>query len=104
MRRWLDLVAAHGAVLHIWTHEVTDDEDLGPFARAMERYVGAFLAGLLRSAPTGGLLDQRAAHLVAWSLLTDVPYTHCEQLRVVSQDEFLDVLSMLLMRGLLGYR
>jgi hypothetical protein len=41
---------------------------------------------------------------VVWSLLTDVPYTHCDQLQVVSREEFLDVLAPVLMRGILGYR
>jgi AcrR family transcriptional regulator len=104
MRRWIELVAAHGAVLHMWTHEVVHDEELGPFAREMQQYVTTFLDWLLRAAPSAGLFDETAAHVVAWSLLTDVPFTHCEQLRVVSHEEFLDVLSMLLMRGLLGYR
>jgi AcrR family transcriptional regulator len=104
MRRWLELIADHGAVLHIWTHEVVHDAELGPFALAMQRYVAAFLDWLLRAAPTAGQIHPGAAHIVVWSLLTDVPYAHCDQLRVVSHDEFLDVLSVLLMRGILGYR
>jgi AcrR family transcriptional regulator len=104
MRRWIELLATHGAVLHIWTHEVVHDEQLGPFAREMQSYVGAFLDWLLRAAPTSGLIHSGAAHIVVWSLLTDVPYTHCDQLQVVSREEFLDVLAPVLMRGILGYR
>jgi AcrR family transcriptional regulator len=104
LRRWLELVAAHGAVLHIWTHEVVHDERLGPFAREMQGYVAAFLDRLLQASPSRGAVDLRAAHLVLWSLLTDVPYTHCEQLRVVPHDEFADVLSLLVTEGLLGHR
>jgi hypothetical protein len=101
---WLEVVAAHGAVLHIWTREVVRNERLGPFAREMQEYVGAFLGSILRSAPAADLVDQGAAHVVMWSLLTDVPYSHCSQLRVTSHEDFLDVVAVLLMRGLLGYR
>jgi AcrR family transcriptional regulator len=101
---WLEVVAAHGAVLHVWTHEVVRDERLGAFAMQMQEYVGAFLGSIARSAPAAGRVDQGAAHVVIWSLLTDVPYTHCSQLRVTSHEDFLDVVAMLLMRGLLGYR
>jgi AcrR family transcriptional regulator len=104
LRTWLEVVAAHGAVLHIWTHEVVRDERLGPFAREMGEYVGAFLASVVRSAPAAGLIDQTAGNVVMWSLLTDVPYNHCSRLRVTSHEDFLDVVALLLVRGLLGYR
>jgi AcrR family transcriptional regulator len=102
--RWAELIAEHGAVLHIWTHEVVRDSGLGTFAREMQEYVGAFLDSVVCSAPTAGSVDRGAARVVLWSLLTDVPYRHCSQLRVVSHEEFLDVQAMLLLRGLLGHR
>ncbi|MCW2565965.1 MAG: hypothetical protein JWN54_62 [Mycobacterium sp.] len=103
LRTWLEVIAAHGAVLHIWTHEVVRDRRLGPFAREMQEYVGAFLGSVLGSAPSAGLIDPGAAHVVMWSLLTDVPYSHCSQLRVTSHEDFLEVVALLLMRGLLGH-
>jgi AcrR family transcriptional regulator len=104
LRTWLEVVATHGSVLHSWTHEVVRDERLGPFAREMQEYVGAFLGSVVRSAPTAGVVDPVAASVVMWSLITDVPYNHCSQLRVTSHEDFLDIVSGLLMRGLLGYR
>ena len=68
LRRWIELIAAHGAVLHIWTHEVVHDDQLGPFAREMQRHVAAFLDSLLRAAPAGGLVGGKAARIVAWAL------------------------------------
>jgi hypothetical protein len=37
-------------------------------------------------------------------LLTDVPFIRCEQLGADQHEEFLDALSVLLIRGLFGYR
>jgi AcrR family transcriptional regulator len=101
---WLDVICAHGAVLHIWTHEVLSDEDLGPAARQMEEYVYSFLDGLLRSAPTAGLVDELPARLVQWSLLTDVPYSLSVQTGQVPLPQLRDALGRLLLRGLFGLR
>ena len=101
---WLDFVGRHGTVLHTWTHEVLEDENLGPLARDMELYVNAFMDAVLRSAPTAGTVDEDAAHLVMWSLLTDIPYTHYVQMGTLSRPELLEALTVLLLRGLLGLR
>jgi AcrR family transcriptional regulator len=101
---WLGVVAAHGAVLHIWTHEVLEDERLGPLAREMAAYVYAWFDAVLHSSPVAGRIDPVAANLVLWSLLTDVPYTLGEQAGVVSRAELLDSIALLLRHGLLGYR
>jgi AcrR family transcriptional regulator len=101
---WLDLLGTHGTVLHTWTHEVLDDENLGPLARDMELYVNAFMDGVLGSAPTAGTVDEVAAHLVMWSLLMDLPYTHYVQMGTVSRPELVEALTVLLLRGLLGLR
>jgi AcrR family transcriptional regulator len=104
LERWLDLVDEHGTVLHTWTHEVLVDEQLGPLAQDMALHVNAFLDVLLRSAPTAGQVDETAARLVIWSLLTDIPYTHHVQMGSMTRAELLDVLTALLLRGLLGLR
>jgi AcrR family transcriptional regulator len=101
---WLDVIDAHGAVLHIWTHEVIQDERLGPLAREMTAYVASFLSGLLRAAPTAGSVDEIPAHVVQWSLLADLPYTMSVQLGELSREELAGALGRLLLRGLLGYR
>jgi AcrR family transcriptional regulator len=101
---WLELVAAHGEVLHIWAEEVVRDERLGHLAREMQDYVGAFLGSVLSAAPAAGHVDRGAAHLVLWSLITEVPYRHCAQLGVAAHEDFLDAQTTLLMRGLLGHR
>ena len=101
---WFDVAAGHGAVLHIWTHEVLEDPRLGPLAQEMSGYVTAWLDVLLRGAPTAGAVDPVAGHLVLWSLLTDVPYTLGVQGGVLSREELLDSITVLLRHGLLGYR
>jgi AcrR family transcriptional regulator len=101
---WLDLMCTHGAVFHVWAHEVPGDERLGPLAREMTAYVGSFLAALLRSAPAAGSVDELAASAVEWSLLTDLPYTLSVQRGELSPEELTDAVERLLLRGLLGYR
>jgi hypothetical protein len=76
----------------------------GAFAREMQRHVAAFLDSLLRAAPAGGPVGGKAARIVAWALLTDVPFIRCEQLGADQHEEFLDALSVLLIGGLFGYR
>jgi AcrR family transcriptional regulator len=104
LESWLDVVCRHGAVLHIWTHEVLADPELGPLARDMRSYVGAFMDVQLQSGRAVGEFDPTAAHVVMWSLLTDFPYTHHVQLGVLTRTQILDVLTDLLLRGLLGLR
>jgi AcrR family transcriptional regulator len=101
---WLELVCQHGAVLHIWTHEVRADPALGPLARDMQVYVAAFMDVQLRSGRDVGDLDLKAAHVVMWALLTDFPYMHHVQLGTLTRAQVLDVLSGLLIRGLFGLR
>ncbi|HEY0486905.1 MAG TPA: TetR/AcrR family transcriptional regulator [Mycobacteriales bacterium] len=100
---WLDVMCTHGAVFHVWTHEVVGDERLGPLAREMTAYVSSFFSALLRSAPAAGSLDELPAYLVQWSLLTDLPYTLSVQLGGMSRAELTGALERLVLRGLLGY-
>jgi AcrR family transcriptional regulator len=101
---WLDVIERHGAVLHIWTHEVIDDPELGPLAQVMTAYLNRWLDVILCAAPTAGTLPADAAYVVLWTLLTDLPYIMWVQLGVLSRDQMLDVLTGLLVRGLLGHR
>ncbi|MGB8391318.1 TetR/AcrR family transcriptional regulator [Mycobacterium sp.] len=105
---WLSLIARHGAVLHIWTHEVVDDEALGPEALEAYELVSAQLRGLVADsvlAPADG--PATAPHpglIMLWAVLVEFPYTMSIQLPEFERAEIRELLLTIIRRGLLGVR
>ena len=103
---WLDLIVEHGAVLHIWTHEVVEDAELGPTAEQMYALVAARLNSLIDSSPFGrGDPDPAVPNpgtILLWALLVEFPYTLAVQLPELDRTQVRDVIFMMLKRGYLS--
>lgn len=107
--RWLTLIRDHGAVLHIWTHEVIDDSALGPMAEQMYSLISADLEGLISDTALGRRADDAAdsphpGRILLWALLVEFPYTLSVQLPALDHAEVREVVLQMIRRGMRGER
>ncbi|GAB4999861.1 hypothetical protein MAHJHV65_46950 [Mycobacterium avium subsp. hominissuis] len=97
---WIDLVVHHGAVLHIWTHEMLDDT-LGAVAQQMTVFVNDRLNSLLPGPRPRGY---DPAPVILWALLVEFPYTLSIQIPELQRAELRELLQLIIHRGLPALR
>src|SRR5581483_10841551 len=96
--RWLDVLAAHGPVLHVWVHETGNDIELGGLTVHLRETTLAIMDGLLPADLPPESLERRVARVVMWALLVELPYALCVQEDLMSRADVVAVLALFLER------
>lgn len=82
---WVGMLAAHGSVLYVWTHEV-DNPLLADLTDQMHQLIDRVGLQLIESADPGTVSDPEALAVVLRAVLTDVPYALSVQLGILPRD------------------
>jgi AcrR family transcriptional regulator len=101
---WGDVLDTHGTTLHLWTVELEDH----PSLRARSRDVGRFIEDIARrvcvGSPVLGDLSTRAASIVLWTILVELPHVTTRRFAILASSEVVDLQMLLLRRGIIGDR
>ncbi|HTK64039.1 MAG TPA: TetR/AcrR family transcriptional regulator [Pseudonocardia sp.] len=98
--RWLDVLAEHGPVLHVWVHETGNDIELGGLTVHLRETTLAIMDGLSPTDLPDESLERRVARVVMWALLVELPYALCVQEDLMPRAEVASVLALFLERGI----
>ncbi|MCM3923108.1 TetR family transcriptional regulator [Frankia sp. AiPs1] len=99
---WLRIVERHGTVFHIWTCEILDNPPLWPLARAVRLHLEDVAARLPPPRPTA--TTPATMTIVLWTVLTEFPYNAWLRHPVLTREQVLHCLTLLMARGVLGLR
>ncbi|EIV91989.1 TetR/AcrR family transcriptional regulator [Frankia sp. QA3] len=109
---WLRIVERHGTVFHIWTCEILDNPPLWPLARAVRLHLEDVTARLpphwpATTTPTATeptSTTPTTMTIVLWTVLTEFPYNAWLRHPVLTREQVLHCLTLLMARGVLGLR
>ena len=82
---WVTMLAAHGAVLYVWIHEV-DDPAIEALTAQMHEVVDRAGSLLIAASSRAPVQDAEAMGVVLRAVLTDVPYVLSAQLGILDRD------------------
>ncbi|WP_268904154.1 TetR/AcrR family transcriptional regulator [Candidatus Frankia alpina] len=99
---WLRIVERHGTVFHVWTCEILDNPPLWPLARAVRIHLEDVAARLPPRWPTA--TTPATTTIVLWTVLTEFPYNAWLRHPVLTREQVLHCLTLLMARGVLGLR
>ncbi|WP_261561508.1 TetR/AcrR family transcriptional regulator, partial [Frankia tisae] len=108
---WLHIVERHGTVFHIWTCEILDNPPLWPLARAVRIHLEDIIARLPHRRPastttpattTPATTTPATMTIVWWTVLTEFPYNAWLRHPVLTREQVLHCLTLLMARGILG--
>ncbi|WP_157892110.1 TetR/AcrR family transcriptional regulator [Frankia alni] len=107
---WLRIVERHGTVFHIWTCEILDNPPLWPLARAVRLHLEDVVARLPTPRPTATTptnteptnTTPTTMTIVLWTVLTEFPYNAWLRHPVLTREQVLHCLTLLMARGVLG--
>uniref|UniRef100_UPI0021C1A4FA TetR/AcrR family transcriptional regulator n=1 Tax=Frankia gtarii TaxID=2950102 RepID=UPI0021C1A4FA len=117
---WLRIVERYGTVFHIWTCEILDNPPLWPLARAVRTHLEDVTARLPHRWPTAttptsteptstepttatpATATPATMTIVLWTVLTEFPYNAWLRHPVLTREQVLHCLTLLMARGVLG--
>ncbi|WP_261571268.1 TetR/AcrR family transcriptional regulator, partial [Frankia gtarii] len=112
---WLRIVERYGTVFHIWTCEILDNPPLWPLARAVRIHLEDVAARLPHRWPTAttptstepttatpATMTPATMTIVLWTVLTEFPYNAWLRHPVLTREQVLHCLTLLMARGVLG--
>ncbi|HVV08233.1 TetR/AcrR family transcriptional regulator [Amycolatopsis sp.] len=100
---WLDVVAEHGPVLHVWATDIVDEPLLQPLGIEVDNRLRDVGNRLLADSSALGGLDENARATVLWTILAELPRSAWRRNPVLTRDEVLQAQILLLARGFLGW-
>jgi len=100
---WLDVVAGHGPVLHVWATDIVDEPLLQPLGIEVDNRLRDVANRLLADSPVLGDLDANTRTTALWTILAELPRSAWRRNPVLTRDEVLRAQTLLLARGFLGW-
>ncbi|GAB2964203.1 TetR/AcrR family transcriptional regulator [Amycolatopsis acidiphila] len=100
---WLDVVADHGPVLHVWAADIVDEPLLQPLGIEVDDRLRDVANRLLADSPVLDGLDENARTTALWTVLAELPRSAWRRNPVLTRDEVLRAQTLLLARGFLGW-
>jgi len=100
---WLQVVADHGPLLHVWATDIVDEPLLQPLGIELDTRLGEVADRLLADSPALGDLGSRARTTALWTVLAELPRSAWRRNPVLTRDEVLRAQTLLLARGFLGW-
>ena len=102
LRGWLNLLERHGAIMRVWTTELTDEPGLAELSAGTRQYFDQMTAACVaRSCVLAGMGTDATATAL-WALLTAFPYWSWLQMGGIGRDSVLAAQALLFRHGFLA--